>query len=278
MPPVKFHSKRHWVGKFREVDLRRFRSDGKPLPRSSAITTGAAYTRLGPRRPSLKRRATAGSSCTCNGPPARASSRSLSFSKTNRCSAETCVVVFLHMLNCHMRRLLRYLVLWIFIASLPVQGIAGAMNMCCAPARTPHSGSGRVDACDEASNRMDVAHLPGPHASGGEMARSAGDADDPVSSQHVRHSSCRVRASCWVGAFAPAPMHVLPLAPQQVVLASTFATCHTPGTFLIQSTVRQCCGRSPQLKPRCLHACPFALLNPVQRGVPTRQCGGHRRG
>jgi len=108
-----------------------------------------------------------------------------------------------------MRSIVRIVMLWILIVSLPVQGIAAAITLPCTMAHTSSSSVSPdatvVDDCDEHEMTMPMAQSKAAaHASTGTAHQ-----DTPCDNgSHQKHSSCRACSAGYVGASAPPPFAV----------------------------------------------------------------------
>lgn len=106
-----------------------------------------------------------------------------------------------------MRPFVRIVMLWILIASLPVQGIAAAIKLPCTMthASMASAGGGSMDGCDDPDMMMSSAQLKAQ-----EHASAAAVHQDMPCDQggHQKHSSCRGCSACSVGTSAPPPFTV----------------------------------------------------------------------
>ena len=103
-----------------------------------------------------------------------------------------------------MPRFINTLMLWLLLAALPLQGMAAATRMSCAPApntamtseaqQTTHAGHAMPAAGDHAS-----------HAAEGVQGQHAAAAQDAAPNQHHHTSACGNCAACAFGAAAPPP-------------------------------------------------------------------------
>jgi hypothetical protein len=102
----------------------------------------------------------------------------------------------------HMRFIVRTVMLWILIASMPVQGIAAAMRLPCALAHAAMAtpGIAPMEDCDEPQMMV-------PAAERGTQEQATTGAvlqDMPCDKDSdQKHSSCRTCGACHIGAFAP---------------------------------------------------------------------------
>lgn len=143
------------------------------------------------------------------------------------CSAVSCShVIFACARLIYMRLLVRTLMLWILIVSLPLQGIAATIKFPCTMAHSSMASPGAesMDSCDDS----DMMAMPQPKAT--ERASSVFVHQDVPCDQgeHQKHSSCRACAACCVGASAPPPFAfasfpVAHFANDYVAPASSFA-------------------------------------------------------
>jgi hypothetical protein len=101
-----------------------------------------------------------------------------------------------------MRSLFRIVMLWIVIASLPVQGIAAAIKLPCTMAHTGAASPGvePMDDCDEPGMAMSAAQ-PGMQEQ--VIASTDRQATPCDKDSGQKHSSCRSCAGCHMGTFAP---------------------------------------------------------------------------
>jgi len=101
-----------------------------------------------------------------------------------------------------MRSLIRLVVLWILIVSLPVQGIAASVRLPCAMSHAAAVSQVEVrDGCAEAAMVMTTAPSHASHV--------ATHQDMPCDQgAHQKHSTCRACSACWVGASAPPPLEI----------------------------------------------------------------------
>lgn len=102
-----------------------------------------------------------------------------------------------------MRPLIRLVMLWILIVSLPVQGIAASVKLPCTMAHA-FVASQTVDTrddCDETGMMMAKAsHL---------ASNGVAHQDTPCDQgSHQKHPSCRACSACCVGASAPPPFEI----------------------------------------------------------------------
>jgi hypothetical protein len=106
-----------------------------------------------------------------------------------------------------MRSIVRIVMLWILIVSLPVQGIAAAITSRCTMVHTSSASPGAtvMDDCDEHEMTMPMAQSEASaHASA-----DAAHQDTPCDNgSHQKHSSCRACSAGYVGASAPPPFAV----------------------------------------------------------------------
>jgi hypothetical protein len=101
-----------------------------------------------------------------------------------------------------MRSLVRILMLWLLIASLPMQGIAAAMNIPCALTHgaMANPGIAPMEGCDEPGMIMPAAER-GPQE---QVSTGTTRHDMPCNKDSSqKHSSCRTCSACHIGAFAP---------------------------------------------------------------------------
>lgn len=104
-----------------------------------------------------------------------------------------------------MRPLVRVLLLWILIASLPVQGIAAAIKF---PCTMPHTsiasvGAEAKDECDDPDMMMSSAQPTAQEHASAAVAHQKMPCDQ---GGHQKHSSCRACSACSFGASAPPPV------------------------------------------------------------------------
>ena len=100
-----------------------------------------------------------------------------------------------------MRFLVRLVMLWILIVSLPVQGIAASVNLPCTMSHASAVGQAEVsDDCNEAG----IMTTAPSHASSVD-----GHQDMPCGQgSHQEHSTCRACSACCVGASTPPPFEM----------------------------------------------------------------------
>ncbi|GAA4015931.1 hypothetical protein [Actimicrobium antarcticum] len=129
-----------------------------------------------------------------------------------------------------MRLHLKTFLLWLMIATLPLQGLAAAMKLSCDPA---HHAIAMVSVMTQDQHHSDSSSDQHDHAGMHLAAADTGQSDQPgVNDHHYKTSSCSACAACCVGATAPPPV-VLPLpvriSSELVIVApATFATGITP--------------------------------------------------
>lgn len=99
-----------------------------------------------------------------------------------------------------MRSLVRLVMLWILIVSLPVQGIAASVKLPCTMSHASAVSQAEVsDDCHEAGMVMTTAHVSDVSA----------HQDMPCDQgSHQKHSTCRACSACCVGAAAPPPFEM----------------------------------------------------------------------
>jgi hypothetical protein len=99
-----------------------------------------------------------------------------------------------------MRSLVRLVMLWILIVSLPVQGIAASVKSPCTMSHAAAVSQVEVrDDCDEAGMAMATAHA----------SKVAAHQDMPCDQgAHQKHSTCPACSACSVGASAPPPFEI----------------------------------------------------------------------
>ena len=102
-----------------------------------------------------------------------------------------------------MRSFVRILMLWILILSLPMQGIAAAVNMPCSMAHASMASPDLevMDGCEDHNMAIPMAQ---PKAE--EYASNTAHQAMPCEKDsHQKHSSCRTCCACHIGASAPPP-------------------------------------------------------------------------
>lgn len=121
------------------------------------------------------------------------------------CEAVSCpYVIFACDRLIYMRLLVRTLMLWLLIVSLPVQGIAATIKLPCTMAHASIAGAGAesMDDCADPGVMMSMAQPKAQEHAGANVAHQDMPCDQ---GGHQEHSSCRACSACWVGASAPPP-------------------------------------------------------------------------
>jgi hypothetical protein len=139
-----------------------------------------------------------------------------------------------------MRPLVRILVLWILIASLPVQGIAAAIKFPCTMAHTSIASAGAeaMDDCDDPDMMMPSAQPTAQEHDSAVVAHQKMPCDQDG---HQKHSSCPACSACSVGASAPPPV----TAPN--VLVEHFASDYLSPVYSFSGWIPSRIERPPRL-------------------------------
>lgn len=108
-----------------------------------------------------------------------------------------------------MRPLVRILMLWILIVSLPVQAIAGATALPCTMTMAHTSAASRqtagMEGCDDPDMAVAMTRPTAQRVAGADV----GHQDMPCGEDsHHKHSTCRTCSACHVGASAPPPFYI----------------------------------------------------------------------
>jgi len=120
------------------------------------------------------------------------------------CEAVSCAhVMFACARFGNMRPLVRLIILWILIVSLPLQGSAASVKLPCTMAHGSITSQNAdvMDDCDEPATMIARASQ---HASNA-VAHQGMPCDQ---GSHQEHPSCRACSACCVGASAPPPFEV----------------------------------------------------------------------
>ena len=108
-----------------------------------------------------------------------------------------------------MPRFIKTLMLWLLLAALPLQGMAAATRMSCAPA--PHAAmAAQAHQAHQAAHAQHATPAADDHADHAGHAAGAGHdrhaaAQDTAPDQHHHASACSHCAACAFGAAAPPP-------------------------------------------------------------------------
>lgn len=112
-----------------------------------------------------------------------------------------------------MNRIFKKLLVWLLVALLPLQAVAGSFGMTCAPVHQQSSQNVQNLAVAD-HDMMDDAHAGygSEHAThGGEHADQAASADGNASGHHagkLSHSTCSACSAFCLGAVAPPSSHL----------------------------------------------------------------------